>query len=489
MKPTVVAVLDVGKTNKKVRVYDRKFAVLDEARTTLNVKDHRGIEVDAADELLAWFLRTLKGFAAKYDITAIAVTTHGATCALLDAAGELAHPVISYTCPRGAEVQEEFYKTFGDRRALQKETSTADFGFANVAKVLYFVKTRLPEVWGRVRRALFLDSYLGYVLTGKTASESTYVGNHTYLWRFKEQTWSSVAKALGADRLFPETLRKPWDPLGRIKPNIAKTCGLSETCIVTCGIHDSNANFVPYLAQGHRDFILNSTGTWCVAMKQAAASELTNTEIDAKLFFNMDATGKPVLTALFPGGMEYDKFGGFTPLKDQSDLAIVEQVIAGRDLFVVPGALPDAKVFPHAEPKVVYKGKTYALPELESGTAPIKELGQAYYAALNLGLAIGSREMMGRLGAKSGTTVIIEGGFANNEPYCQVLASLCPELTIALTNMKEGTSFGAALTAWMAADKRSLEDIGKEFSIEITPVAAVVKGDLDGYARAWRALL
>ncbi|MDQ1257861.1 MAG: hypothetical protein QG656_2469, partial [Candidatus Hydrogenedentes bacterium] len=29
MKPTVIAVLDVGKTNKKLRIYDRQFRVLD----------------------------------------------------------------------------------------------------------------------------------------------------------------------------------------------------------------------------------------------------------------------------------------------------------------------------------------------------------------------------------------------------------------------------------------------------------------------------
>jgi len=489
VKPTVVAVLDVGKTNKKLRVYDRRFEVLGEERTTLETKDYDGIEVESTEELLSWFRGALKQFATDYHIRTIAITTHGATCALLDEEGKLAHPVISYTCERGAEVQEEFYEVFGDRKRLHYETSAADFGFANLAKVLFFAKTRLPGVWAKVRHVLFYDAYLGYELTGTMASEPTYLGNHSCLWRFKDQTWSSVAKGLGADRLFPERLLKPWDALGCVRLETAQECGLPENCLVTCGIHDSNANFLPYLAQGHRDFILNSTGTWCVAMKQAGAPELTEAEVNAKLFFNMDATGHPVLTALFPGGMEYDKFGGFAGLDDEGDLALVERVAADRDLFVVPGALPDAKVFPDAEPKVVHKGRMYKLAELEAGSAPIRDLGQAYYAALNLGLAIGSKEMMGRLGAKSGTTVIIEGGFANNTAYCQALASLCPEITIALTNMKEGTSFGAAMTAWMLVDNRSLEEIGKEFAIEITPVQSALKESLDAYEQAWRGIL
>ena len=302
MKPTAVAVLDVGKTNKKLRIYDRIFEVLHEARTTIETGDYNGVETDGADELLAWFRSALAECADRFDIRTIAITTHGATCALLDGDGKLAHPVISYTAPCGAAVQEEFYEVYGDRRSLHKETSSADFGFANIAKVLFYVKTRLPEVWEQVRHVLFYDSYLGYELTGELGSESTYLGNHSYLWRYKEGAWSSAARALGADKLFPERLSNSWESLGTVKPEIARECGIPADCPVTCGIHDSNANYLPYLAKGHRDFILNSTGTWCVAMKQASAPELSDAEIDAKLFFNMDATGQPVLTALFPGG-------------------------------------------------------------------------------------------------------------------------------------------------------------------------------------------
>ena len=96
---------------------------------------------------------------------------------------------------------------------------------------------------------------------------------------------------------------------------------------------------------------------------------------------------------------------------------------------------------------------------------------------------------MGRLGAKAGTTVIIEGGFANNAAYCQALASLCPDSTIALTNMKEGTSFGAALTGWMLAGGHSLKAIGQDFTIDVTPVKPAVTGPLAAYAEAWRAAL
>lgn len=489
MKTQVVAVLDVGKTNKKVLLYDRAYQVQAETRTAFDPRECNGLEVEATDELLAWFKDALKTFARDYDIRAISVSAHGATCALLDAQGALAHPVVSYTCPKGAEVQDEFYAKYGDRKTVLRETASADVGFANIAKMFYYFQTRLPEVWATVEHALFYNTYLGYELTGVMANELTYLGNHNCFWDFEAQTWSRIGKDLGADTLFPEKMLKPWETLGPLKPEIAEACGLSPDCLVACGLHDSNANFLPYLAQGHDDFILNSTGTWCVAMKRAASRSLTGAEIAANLFFNMDATGWPVLTALFPGGMEYDKFSKFSTLSDESTAALMNEVVAARNCFVVPGALPSAKVFVEAEPKVVDRDARYDLAQLEAGAVPIDAMGQRYFAALNLGLAIGSAEMMRRLSAAPGCKVFIEGGFANNLPYCQALAALCPGITIALTNMKEGTSFGAALAGWILAEGLSLEAAGQEFTIAVDPVAPAVEGDLAAYEAAWRAVL
>ena len=49
-----IAVLDVGKTNKKVSLYDRAFQVLDEERTTIASRMLNGLEVEDTDALLAF---------------------------------------------------------------------------------------------------------------------------------------------------------------------------------------------------------------------------------------------------------------------------------------------------------------------------------------------------------------------------------------------------------------------------------------------------
>lgn len=490
MKTPAVAVLDVGKTNKKVRLYDRKFQVLAEERTSIEPYFVDDLEVENTDTLIEWFCVALKKLSAHYDIRSIAVSAHGATCAVLDEHKQLVHPVLSYTASKGEEILDEFFATFGDRIRLHRETCSPDLGFANVGKHLFYLKARKPEAWKKARFALFYPGFIGFALTGKLGMETTYLGNHTYLWNFKEWKWSSVAKTLHVDHMFPAQLSSPWELLGHLRPEIASACEMNASCKVTQGIHDSNANFLPYLAQGYSNFLLNSTGTWCVLMRQADQPDLTDEEIEAKVFFNLDALGKPVRTCIFPAGMEYDTFRGFTKERDRNDTEAVRKVIAERKLFVIPGVLSGAKPFPNATPRVVNGETEYPLQTLQAqDDRPMTPLDQDYYAALNISLAFATRRMLRLCGVKEGTKVFVEGGFANNVPYCEVLATICPEIEVLLTNVKEGTSFGAALTGWMLHEGLSLSRIGKEFKIETSRVVSRDFGDIASYYDAFEKLV
>ncbi len=486
MKESVVAVLDVGKTNKKVSLYDRSFQVRAEERTAFETKDWSGIEVEDTERLWHWFLESLKKLSADFEIRAIATTTHGATFVLLREDGKLALPVISYTAEQGAEVQEEFYEVFGTREKLNRKTGTADIGFCNMAKVLHYIHTRLPEYWKACAHGLFYGPYFGYLLTGVRGLEPTFPGNHTYFWDYTKGEWSGVAHGLEADRLFGNTVRKSWESLGTVKPEIAAQCGLSADCQVALGIHDSNANYLPYLAKGYKDFLLNSTGTWAVMMRPSSSPELSEDDVANKIFFNQDALGRPVRTSLMTVGMDYDAFRAFSTEKDLGDRAALGRVIAAQDLFVIPGVLDGGSAFPGTRPGVISKGVMHPYQSLkETGGTPFAELGQDYLAALDLGLAIGSAAKLATNGIGPGTTVLIEGGFSKNTLYCELLATLCPEQTIALTSMTEGTSLGAAITAWMSATGESLEEAGARFQIETREVKPRDFGDLEAYRKTF----
>jgi len=467
MKPQTVLVLDIGKTNKKAAVYDRDFRVLAEERISLGSAAWRGLEVERTDELLAWFRDRLRQFAGAFDIRAISISGHGATLALLDERGELAMPVLSYTSPVDAAFNDEFYREYGSREALHRATASPDLGFVNMAKMLHYVRTRLPECWAASKRGLFYPQFFAHALTGQYALEPTYVGNHSYLWNYARKDWSEVARRLGADKVFGGPMRAPWDVLGPLREDWMRECGVGAECKVAVGIHDSNANLLPYLAREESEFLLNSTGTWCVLMRPSRKSTLSDEQLDAGVFFNQSAYGGPVLTGLLPAGMEYEAFAKFASFADAQDEESLAKVAADRDLFVIPGTLPDVPVFPGATPGLIVGNRHYSLQELQSGTAAgvIGTLRQRYFAALNLALALATKRALAHLDAPRGTRAYIEGGFASNALYCRLVATLCPNFDWMLTSMKEGTAFGAALCGWAAAEGVDPRKLAMRYSI------------------------
>ncbi len=186
-----LAVLDVGKTNKKVLIYDQELKLVDSEFRVFEEKTSAGIIFDDVEGLWEWFKEVLKKFAAKYNIRAISVSTHGATFTCLDEEGELAVPEISYTTDPGSEFQYEFYQRFGDPRRLQQDTCTPNFdALINVAKGIWFVKKKYPDGFYRVKHILNYPQYFGFKLTGVAAAEPTYIGCHTYLWDFEKEQYS-----------------------------------------------------------------------------------------------------------------------------------------------------------------------------------------------------------------------------------------------------------------------------------------------------------
>jgi sugar (pentulose or hexulose) kinase len=140
----------------------------------------------------------------------------------------------------------------------------------NVGKKLFFAKKHFPQGFARIDSILNYPQYFGYLFTGKKGAEPTYVGCHTYLFDFDKKEYSSVARKLGIVEKLPPVIARSWEVLGTVTPRVAAETGLPPDCVVTMGIHDSNSSLLPYLVKGHGNFVLNSTGTWCVAMHPAA---------------------------------------------------------------------------------------------------------------------------------------------------------------------------------------------------------------------------
>ena len=188
----------------------------------------------------------------------------------------------------------------------------------NLGKQVFYLERQFPAQFEAARAFLGYPQYWSWRLSGVAATEFTSVGSHTDLWRPKEGRLSSMVDKLGWRRLFPP-MRKAWDTLGTLKPEVAAATGLPPIVRVVCGAHDSNASLVPHLMSRRDPFTVISTGTWVIIMAVGGKSRL---DPEADMLANVDVRGVPVPTARFMGGREFAVLAGDAPADaDEADVA------------------------------------------------------------------------------------------------------------------------------------------------------------------------
>jgi L-fuculokinase len=508
-----IAVVDIGMTNKKIAIYGKNLELLAIKKKNFDPLLVDGIEAHDLAGMEAWFFSTLKEFSRVFDIGAIAVCTHGATFVCVDARGNPVLPCLYYTYEPDPDFQARFYEMAGSPETLQAATGTPNLSaLINPAKGIFFAKEKFPAEFEKVELVLPYPQYWGMRLTGKAGVEGTYIGCHTYLYDWNTGTYSSVARKLGIAEKLPFPLRDSWETLGALLPEVAAKFGLSPSTIVTMGIHDSNASLLPYLAKGYgEEFIVNSTGTWCVLMHPQEKYGFAPDEIGKVVFFNRSAYNKPVKTAIFLGGKEYEVWTGLMKAASgkraarQGNVAearaaedprrgveLYNQILRDRSEFILPEIVPGSGQFPGSPARAVEGGIQYWLEALEKGgEAPVFLADpEKAEAVLNLSLALQTIVALERTGLASGYKIFTEGGFRNNPEYNALLASALPDNPVLLTDMSEATSFGAALTALAALEHKNPSELSSLFSIARIP-AAPMPGlrDIGAYKKEWLALI
>ncbi len=489
-----IAILDVGKTNKKLVIFDERLRLLDSTYRTFPPLQRNGVPVEDLDGLLSWFFEQLKAFAQKYPIRAIACSTHGAAFVGVDAQGRQTLPLVDYTHEPGDDFHRRFYERVGDKHELQRTTATLELkALINPAKGLFFAQSQFPEEFARTRWFLPFPAFFSMQLTGEAAAEWTYVGNHTYLWDFHENRWSQVAERLGIVEQLPQRIERPWQRLGALKPELASELGLPQDTVVPFGIHDSNASLLPYLLNEQEPFLLNSTGTWCVVMRPAEQVQFAENEIGKSVFYNLSAFGRPVKTAILMAGLEFETYTGILRSQHGADRfpefdpEVYRRVIERRSEFILPSIVVGSGQFPDARPRVIADGETFPFEDIRSGkrVPPFFSDFATAYAALNLSIAVQSKVAFERVEVDSVKNVYTEGGFRNNRDYNAIMAGLFPQHTFSLTGIAEASAFGAAMIAKTAHDGTEPEALRPLLEIDKESVQGVTLDGLEEYVDAF----
>ncbi len=470
-----IAVIDVGKTNKKILIYNQQLKIVDEKTVRIPELEIGDVLFDDIEKLKTWILETFSSFSARYNIKVISTSAHGATYVMTDEMANSVVPQVAYNTDPGDDLHKEFYDLCGDPIELQKSTATPNFNLLiNPAKGIYFSQSRFPDEFSRTKHILLYPQFFGFWLTGNICADPTYVGNHSYLWDFKNKDWSDVVDKLNIRHLLPESFKNPWDSIGTIKSEFAEKTGLSKDTIVTAGIHDSNASFLPYIISMNEPFLLNSTGTWCVIMNEKEEVKFEEDELGKVVLYNMSAFWKPIKTAIFLGGAEFEYYSELVKkIHSRSDFpvfneSIFQKILNENSKFILPSVTMGIGQFPDSKPRVIENGKVFTLEDIESGKS-VPEFFNNYeeaLAVLNLSLAIQTKVSFDRADITKGLKVFTEGGFSKNDSYNTLMTSFYPDSEFFLTDLKEASAFGAAITAKAAYEKSDVTSFGSFITID-----------------------
>ncbi len=440
-QPTpVIAIFDVGKTNKKLFLFDENYQIVFEksARFAETV-DEDGFACENLEALrLSVFDSLMEVFRKKeFAIKALNFSTYGASFIYLDEEGRTIAPLYNYLKPYPEALKKQFYATYGGEEAFSFCTASPVLGSLNSGMQLYRIKWEKPELFSKIRYALHFPQYLSSLISGQYYSDLTSIGCHTNLWDFQKNSYHRwVTKEGILEKLPPIATSDKVVPAAFSGSNLPTGIGL----------HDSSAALIPYLVSFHEPFVLISTGTWCISLNPFNATPLSLEELRQDCLCFLDYLGKPVKASRLFAGYEHEK--QVKRIATHFNLSSVwyrtiafNPELAARLLQKNAGvAVLEASETPPTLGKFEQR-------EL-SGFATAEEA----YHQLMLDLVV-EQVKSTRLVLQNSPVkrIFLDGGFSKNAVFMNLLASFFPDLEIYAASMAQATAVGTALAihgAW-----------------------------------------
>jgi sugar (pentulose or hexulose) kinase len=449
MKEKVIAVFDVGKTNKKVILfnYDLKLISEDEEKIEETVDDD-GFPCDDIEHIERWIRESVTRLVStdNYDLTAINFTTYGATLAYLDEQGKRLTPVYNYLKLIDERIPEQVYKKSGGQDEFCRRTASPALGMLNSGIQALWLKHTKPEIFSRVKHILHFPQYLSYLLTGKIYSEHTSIGCHTALWDFDNMTYHRWTEEEG--------LMLP-DPVGVSTLNDVDIEG--KNVKVGIGIHDSSSSLAPYFELNKGKFLLISTGTWCINMNPFNAEILTAEQLDRDCLCYMSITRQPVKSSrLFLGHLHEVAVSRLsehfnTPadhyknIKPDKNLLEICKIKCGDNRFFFENQ-PYSRELKDRMDFFVFKSFAEGYHQL------MAELSELAVEAIDL-IIPADNDI---------ENIYITGGFSENQFFTKLISEAYPMKNVFTSKISNATALGAALVILPSLDptRMIIPDLG-----------------------------
>ena len=432
----VIAIFDVGKTNKKLFLFDQNYNIVYERSARfLETVDEDGDACENIESLRLSVFDSLRHVFSKKEfcIKAINFSAYGASFVYLDDEGLPVAPLYNYLKEYPKELKEKFYQSYGGEEAFSLRTASPVLGSLNSGMQLYRMKYQKPAEFQKMKYALHLPQYLSYLISGKACSDITSIGCHTNLWDFSENGYHEWVRKEGIDAKLA--------PLSAYD-EVNKATFPGNNYVVGTGLHDSSAALIPYLVSFQEPFVLISTGTWCISLNPFNDAPLTIDELKQDCLAYLQYQGHPVKASRLFAGQEHEV--GIKRIAEHFN----QDAITYRTV--------------EYQPAIIEKLQKQATLDGGSDTASFEQRDLQGYGSYEeayhqLMLDIINQQVQSTSLVLNGSPVkrlFVDGGFSKNSIYMNLLAAAFPHIEIYAASMAQATSMGAALAIHKAWNRK-----------------------------------
>jgi sugar (pentulose or hexulose) kinase len=254
-----------------------------------------------------------------------------------------------------------------------------------------------------------------------------------------------------------------WETIGLLQPEFRGNSFRGEGRVLA-GVHDSNANYLRYLAAGLKRFTLLSSGTWIIGFDNS--TPLSSLAEDRDTVSNTDIFGRQVASCRFYGGREFEILAKGAPAEAASTGAASRLIRQGT--LALPSFTDSGGPVPRSGGKGRILGPPPASPEENSTLA-------ALYCALMVSESLDA--------IRSKQDVIIDGPFSRNGVFVRILAALRSGQRLFISDLRDGTTAGAACLALMPEGKLP------RIELVLRPVEPAPLDGLHAYCETWHRQL
>ncbi len=290
-------VFDVGKENAKILLFNKQGKIIKVLKTKYPLlKLKKKFYFKDINYLINWFKNKIYLINKKNKIDSIITSTHGAAFGLINKNNQAFFGIMDYENDF-QKIDKFFNKILPKFKHTFSPNSEKGL---SLGKQILYIKLKHKNIYNKIQNILTLPQFISWIFSKKITSEITYFGNHTHLWDFKRNNFSSLVTKLNIKNKIPK-IKKAGSLIGHyiFDKRLSK-----QKIKVLNGIHDSDAAYSLFMKSKIKKFNLLSSGTHYVIMNPNVSTKYLVESKD--MYCGLDLYGKKVPTIRFMGGREYD---------------------------------------------------------------------------------------------------------------------------------------------------------------------------------------